>query len=71
VLVLAAGAQAPGASVAGPVTDRGTGQPVPRMIVAAVGADRRAVAEAVADIEGRYGISVGRAPRDRSLRTRA
>jgi protocatechuate 3,4-dioxygenase beta subunit len=56
-VAIAAGAQAPAASVSGRITDAASGRPVPRMIVAAVGADRIAGVEAVTDDEGRYEIA--------------
>src|SRR5262245_31408281 len=63
VVLAAAGAQAPGGAIAGRVTDRATGEPVPRMIVTAVGdGERRTLVEALTDADGRYemaGLAAG------------
>jgi protocatechuate 3,4-dioxygenase beta subunit len=50
-------AQPQTASIAGRVTDRATGQPVPRMVVAALGSDRKKAGEALTDADGRYEIA--------------
>ena len=56
-LLLLATAQPPVATVAGRVTDRATGRPLPRMVVTAVGTDLRKRVEAMTDADGRYEIS--------------
>ena len=50
-------AQTQTASIAGRVTDRATGQPIPRMVVAALGSDRKTAGEALTDADGRYEIA--------------
>jgi len=54
-VIVAAHAQT--ASVSGRVTDRATGQPVARMVVAVVGTDRKTAGEALTDADGRYEIA--------------
>jgi Carboxypeptidase regulatory-like domain len=57
LLGLLIGAQTQTASVSGRVTDRATGQPIPRMVVAAFGSDRKTAGEALTDADGRYEIA--------------
>jgi hypothetical protein len=61
VLVIAAQAQPPAASVSGRVVDGATGQSVPGMVVAVVGTDRKTAGDALTDVNGRYEIT-GLAP---------
>jgi protocatechuate 3,4-dioxygenase beta subunit len=57
LLLLLATVQPPVATIAGRVTDRATGRPLPRMVVTAVGADVRKRVEAMTDADGRYEIT--------------
>jgi hypothetical protein len=61
VLVIAAQAQPPAASVCGRVVDGATGQAVPGMVVAVMGTDRKTAGDALTDENGRYEIT-GLAP---------
>jgi protocatechuate 3,4-dioxygenase beta subunit len=54
LLQVAGGAAPPGGSISGHVLDKASGQPLPRMAVAVVSANRTKVAETITDGEGRY-----------------